>query len=208
MRSPVIRYISIIICLFLWNFSSIAQSKTDSTTTFLEEETVVKNKGIGRPTTAGLLSLALPGAGQVYNKKYWKAPIIWGLSGFFIYNIITYNKNYQSYKKEAYLRDYQNKYDPNGDSLIISFNPNYTRLTDSQVKFERDDYQRSRDMNTILFGVMYFLNVIDAVVDAHLTDFDVSENAVLSVNPWTNYNIGYGMQGSAVGIGLTLRYKK
>jgi len=193
----------------LWNFSSIAQSKTDSTATPTEEEeTVVKNKGISRPTTAGLLSLALPGAGQVYNKKYWKAPIIWGLSGFFIYNIINYNKNYQSYKKEAYLRDYQNKYDPDGDSLIINFNPAYSRLTDSQVKFERDDYQRSRDMNTILFGVMYFLNVIDAVVDAHLTDFDVSENAVLSVNPWTNYQLGHGMQSSAVGIGLTLRYKK
>ena len=204
MRSPLIRYIFILICFFLWNYPLIAQEKKDSTST----GTVVKNTSISRPTAAGLLSMAIPGTGQLYNQKYWKAPIIWGLSGFFIYNIITYNKSYQSYKKESYLRDYQNKYDPNGDSLTLDFNPKYAQLTDSQVKYERDDYQRSRDMNTILFGVFYFLNIIDAVVDAHLTDFDVSENAILTVNPWTDYNIGQNRHGSAIGLGFTLRYKR
>lgn len=186
----------------------------DSTYQLRSDDTVVKKeeekKGLSHATTAGLLSAALPGAGQLYNKKYWKAPIIWGASGFLIYNIISLNKNYQSYKKEAYNRQFVEEEFPNSQdsASAILLNPKYSRLTNEQVAFERDDFQRYRDLNSIILFAVYFLNVIDAVVDAHLMDFKVSEDAIMSFAPWTDYNPVAYRRNSAVGIGLTLTWVK
>lgn len=187
----------------------------DSTSRIKSEKSVVvkekeKKPGLSHATTAGLLSAALPGAGQLYNKKYWKAPIIWGASGFLIYNIINFNRNYQSFKEEAYNREFiEEEFPNNPDSVAaILLNPKYSRLTDEQVAFERDDYQRYRDLNSIILFAVYFLNVIDAVVDAHLMDFKVSEDAIMTFTPWTDYNPTAYRRNSAVGIGLTLTWVK
>lgn len=187
----------------------------DSTSSIRSKESVVvkeekEKPGLSDATKAGILSAALPGAGQLYNKKYWKAPIIWGASGFLIYNIITFNKNYQSYKKEAYNRSFIEEKFPNSQDSAgaILLNPKYSRLTDDQVAFERDDYQRYRDLNSIILFAVYFINIIDAVVDAHLMDFKVSEDAIMTFAPWTDYNPTGIRRNSAVGIGITLTWLK
>ncbi|MHB1687540.1 MAG: DUF5683 domain-containing protein [Ignavibacteriaceae bacterium] len=104
------------------------------------------------PWGAVLRSAILPGWGQFYNESYLKIPIIWGLSAWFIYQWNWNNKNYQQYK---------NLYLQNNDY-------NYRQY--------RDFYHDQRDLFSIYIGLTYFLNLVDAYVDAELFDFSVKEN--------------------------------
>lgn len=110
------------------------------------------------PMGALLRSAVLPGWGQFYNESYWKVPIIWGVSAWFVYFWIDRNDNYKIY---------QNLYNI---SLTESSNGN------SDYKRLRDFYRDDRDLFAIYIGLTYFLNLIDAYVDAHLFDFDVGFN--------------------------------
>jgi hypothetical protein len=107
---------------------------------------------------AMLRSAVLPGWGQFYNESYWKIPIIWGLSGWFIYMWDDRNDFYKFYR----------------DQYNDSFNE--TSNGNSQLKDLRDFYKDQRDLFAIYLGLTYFLNLIDAYVDAHLFDFDVVLN--------------------------------
>lgn len=109
-------------------------------------------------TGALLRSAILPGWGQFYNESYWKIPIIWGVSGWFIYMWIDRNDNYKYY---------QNLYNI---SLIESSNG------EERYKEFRDFYRDDRDLFAVYLGLTYFLNLIDAYVDAHLFDFDLGFN--------------------------------
>ena len=103
------------------------------------------------PLTAVLLSAVVPGAGQIYTQSYWKAPVIWGITGWLIYGWI-WNNNY--YKQ----------------------NQNYFRLTnDSRYINVIQFYQDQRDLFAIYIGLTYLLNLVDAYVDAQLFDFNVSK---------------------------------
>ena len=110
------------------------------------------------PMGAMLRSAVLPGWGQFYNESYWKIPIIWGVSAWFIYAWIDRNDNYKIYK------------DLYNESLLETSNGNST------YKFWRDNYRDDRDLFAVYLGLTYFLNLIDAYVDAHLFDFDVGFN--------------------------------
>ncbi len=103
------------------------------------------------PWGAVARSAVIPGWGQFYNESYWKIPVIWGTAAWFAYNWINNDKKYNDYK---YLyQTTQNEY--------------YRRL--------RNFYRDQRDNFTIYMGLLYLLNLIDAYVDAHLFDFDVSD---------------------------------
>lgn len=106
-----------------------------------------------------LRSAIIPGWGQLYNESYWKIPIIWGASAWFIYAWIRQDDNYN------YYRDLYNK------SLIETSNGN------ANYKKLRDFYRDDRDLFAIYLGLTYFLNIIDAYVDAHLFDFDIGMNS-------------------------------
>lgn len=97
-------------------------------------------------------SAILPGWGQIYNQSYWKAPVIWGVMGWFVYGWIDNNNNYINYK---------NLYSQTGDDLYLDY---------------RNFYRDQRDEFAIYLLLTYFLNLVDAYVDAHLFDFSVDEN--------------------------------
>ena len=145
--------------LFLFFFiSNIVFTQTIDT---LNSETSLSDSGFvmkKSPMGAMLRSAVLPGWGQLYNDAYWKIPVVWGVSSWFIYLWIDRNDNYLFYK------DLYNK------SLSESSNGN------SQYKNVRDFYRDDRDLYAIYIGLTYFLNLIDAYVDAHLFDFDVGFN--------------------------------
>ncbi len=146
------------------------------------------------PLRASLLSAVLPGAGQVYNKRWWKAPIVWagvgGLTGLVIWN----NRRYQSFR-----RDYRYRVD--GDPLTVDSRPLFS---DVSLKLGRDTYQRQTEISAIVLGVFYLLNIVDAFVDGHLHDFDVSDDMsfqlsieqgnALASSP--QYSIGLGFKVS------------
>jgi hypothetical protein len=102
---------------------------------------------------AVLRSAVVPGLGQIYNQSYWKAPIVWGLGAWFVYNWVYNNNKYWQYSR-AYQLDQS-----------ITLNQTY-----------RDIYRDQRDLFTIYMGLTYILQLVDAYVDAQLFDFTVQED--------------------------------
>jgi hypothetical protein len=140
------------------------------------------------PGKASLYSAILPGAGQFYNEKYWKVPVVYGGFGTLAYFI---NRNTRYYKdlKQALIDypDHDMKYFDNG-------------LTEDQITRGKDIYKRYRDLSYILTGAFYILQIIDATVDAYLFDWDVGEDisfrlepAALS-SPYSPYNNTFGVR--------------
>lgn len=122
------------------------------------------------PKKAGLYSAILPGSGQVYTKKYWKVPIIYGGLITSAYYINESNDLYQLYKST-----YLNRLD--GD---FTDNLNYS---DSDLRTLTEHYRRNREVSALLFTLTYILNIVDASVNAHLFDYDVSEDLSLHIQP-------------------------
>ena len=122
------------------------------------------------PKKAGLYSAILPGSGQVYTKKYWKVPVIYGGLITSAYYINESNDLYQLYKST-----YLNRLD--GD---FTDNLNYS---DSDLRTLTEHYRRNREVSALLFTLTYILNIVDASVNAHLFDYDVSEDLSLHIQP-------------------------
>ena len=141
------------------------------------------------PIKAALYSAALPGLGQVYNKKYWKIPIVWGGLGTFGYFIDWANDNYQYY----------------GQNLIYEVEknpefPNETGLDQATLKRARDYYRRTRDQLAIYGILFYFLQIVDAHVDAHLIEFDVNQDLSVRIEPAAVPVNGFSSSGLSVKI--------
>ena len=156
---------------------------------------------ISKATT---LALICPGAGQVYNKSYWRLPIVVGGFASTIYCIDWNNRGYQRFKK-AYrlLADYEANPTlyPNGSP--DEFNGRYSA---SFLKNLRNSYRRNRDLCIILTAGLYILQAIDAHVDAHLRDYDISKDLSVSLTPMMGYSYNrmspYTNGGATVGLNL------
>lgn len=137
------------------------------------------------PTTATWLALVIPGGGQIYNRKYWKLPIVYG---GFVGCLYAYNWNSQMYKdyRQAYL-DIMDS-DPNSDSYKDFFRPGYDferneAYLKEVFKKRKDRYRRWRDLSIFAFIGVYAVSVIDAYVDAQLASFDITEDINLTIEP-------------------------
>lgn len=137
------------------------------------------------PKTATWLALIIPGGGQIYNRKYWKLPIVYG--GFMgcIYALSWNGQMYSDYKR-AYIDIMDN--DPSTDSFVDMLPPKFD--VDSNIdwlksvfKNRKDKYRRYRDMSIFAFAGVYLVSVIDAYVDAELSHFDISEDLSLQLTP-------------------------
>lgn len=137
---------------------------------------------VNRATT---LSTIFPGAGQVYNKSYWRVPIVVGGLATTIYTIDWNNRGYQRFKTAYALTiDYEKnpqKY-PNGPS--DEFRGAYSATF---LKNLKDSYRRNRDLCIILTAGVYLLNILDAHVDSHLQDFDISDDLSMNLEPYFGY---------------------
>lgn len=127
------------------------------------------------PTKATLLSLALPGAGQAYNKKYWKIPIVYAAIGSAFYFARQQADSFNEFK-DAYIARVDD--DPN------TVDDKYQNVYSDENLLSLIDFHRSnRDLLYVLTGVAYVLNVVDAAVDAHLYYFDVSDDLSANIRP-------------------------
>ena len=172
--------LSLFICLTLSAQSKKDIAKKDSTS----KEPVDSSIILHSPKKATYMSAILPGLGQVYNKKYWKVPLVY--SGFAVigYFIYTNNQQYLIYQNAFKVR-------ANMDTNNIAYSQYINKYTVTQLQEIRDYYRRYRDLNWIFCGLLYILNIVDADVDAHLFYFDVSDKLSLNWQPtWqqgTNY---------------------
>ncbi len=165
-------------------------------------EAELANKKIANrtPNRAAMYSALLPGAGQIYNKKYWKAPIVWvglGITGYLA--IDYYNRT------EEYGRSAKNTAEGNPSYNKTSYHGyDLQTLTTTQLTTLQDDSRRFMYMNILIFSGIYALNILDAYVDAHLKEFDVGDNLSFKLKPLfyaTNYS------HLATGLSLSVRFK-
>ena len=198
---------SLIIIWLLLSAQVYAQIPTvPDTTSNREDSTVIRSlstdvgateitmkKPEHSPTRATLLSAAIPGLGQAYNKKYWKIPIVWAALGAFGYFIVWNNDQYQFYRRNLI---YEIEQDPDF--------PNETGLNQTTLKSARDQYRRNRDQ-LALYGILFYLvQIVDAHVDAHLIEFDVNQDLSVRLEPgYIPLNTG----GSQFGMSFKIKFK-
>jgi hypothetical protein len=141
------------------------------------------------PRKALLYAAVVPGLGQIYNKKYWKLPLVYGGFVFFAYYIDIYQQGYTKYKSQLF--------------SLLNGQPVPPYYPEDQLRTVVDRYRRERDYMIILMGGMYLLQIIDAHVDAHLKEFDLNPNLHVSVQPMSEYNYATGRQN---GFSILVRF--
>ncbi len=143
------------------------------------------------PKKAALWALGFPGLGQIYNKKYWKLPIVYAVIGTVTYFVASNGIKLKQFN--GYLRNSYNDIE----------NPApYNSLSLPQIETIRNGYRRNVQIASFGTILAWGLSIVDATVDAHLRSFDISDNLTLHVNPQLNYtNLTY-YAGITVNLGL------
>jgi hypothetical protein len=172
--------------------------------TSISEKKIVQEKKIDSatkriysPKKAAMLSAILPGLGQIYNKKYWKLPIVYaamGISGgIFFYNLNNYRDTRFAYKVK-----YNMRVNMTDSALYNKIKDNLKPLSEESLRSYRNQFRRDIDFSAIFFIIMWGLNIVDATVDAHLKAFDVSPDLSLRIKP------GHSEMAGTNGISLVL----
>ncbi|MBL4585467.1 MAG: hypothetical protein JKX84_00200 [Flavobacteriales bacterium] len=160
----------------------------------IEKTDSIKVKKPHSPLKASIMSAVLPGPGQIYNGKWWKVPIVYGAIGGLVYSSVFNNIKCATYRN-AYLIRIDD--DPNTVDQFVG------EFTDSNLRDLKDKFQRQRDLSLVLTGVFYLLNIVDASVDGHLKNFDVSDDLTLNIEP-SIQQVGTNVVPT-IGITLVLR---
>ena len=138
---------------------------------------------VNRATT---LSTIFPGAGQVYNKSYWRVPIIIGGMASTIYTIDWNNRGYQRFITAYSLKvDYEKNPEKYPNGAADEFHGAYSSTF---LKNLKNSYRRNRDMCILLTAGVYLLQIMDAHVDSHLQDFDISDDLSMNLEPYFGYS--------------------
>lgn len=187
-----------LLLLFVFSFCFIAlhAQLTGSTT---NKSTATKDSALKKPVLtfdprkATIRSAIIPGWGQIYNKKYWKLPLVWGALGTTA-GVYFYNVKYYRLLKNAYI------YRINGQDDLVD--PEFKNLSTESIRSYRNSFRQNVDYSVLFFLLFWGLNVVDATVDAHLKAFDVSDDLSLQIKP------GYSPLGKTSGISLVLNIGK
>ncbi len=153
-------------------------AKSDSNKVQVKKEPVLKDSARlaieAMPRRAAMRSLMLPGLGQIYNKRWWKVPLVYG--GFIgIGLVFEFNqRNYQVFLKEAQFRELNPE---------KTENPLYSGYTNEGIIQIKDAYRRDRDLSVLAGLGFYAITIIDAYVDAKFFRFDISDELSLKVQP-------------------------
>lgn len=184
-------------------FSAISQNiKNDSTKINSKSKEIVAHSA----RKATIYSAVLPGLGQIYNRKYWKVPIVYGGFATLGYFINFNNETYSNYKR-AYSdiiddNPFTNSHLELKNVPAIFFKPEKLSQFTEQLRIAKDGWRRNRDFVVIGTVVFYAVNIIDASVDAHFFNFDISDD--LSFN-WTPAPI-MCMNNKAVGFHCVINF--
>lgn len=182
--------------IFFFIGSLVLTAQTDSLTIEKEGNLIIKDTITLKeeynplaPATAAFYSAVLPGLGQAYNKKYWKIPIIYAGMGAGIYFYIQNTEDYNRFR-DAYKR-----------RLAGFEDDEFQGISDSRLRDAQKTAGRNRNVSIIVSLVFYMLNIVDANVDAHLRQYNISED--LTLQP----NIKVDPVNTVPNYGLTLTFK-
>ncbi|GEM_PF-260628 len=146
------------------------------------------------PRKAALLAAVLPGTGQAYNKKWWKVPIVYGALGgmtwWTVDNVRTYHEYRDNYKLLV-----------DGDPDTNPTDPKYLTVSTGTLREYRDRFRKYSEQSYLGLGLLYLLSVTDAFVDAHLYNFDVSDDLSMRLVPSLQSSPGFG---ATFGLGVQI----
>ncbi|MBK7231435.1 MAG: hypothetical protein IPH93_04010 [Saprospiraceae bacterium] len=172
-----------LILIFIFLTSQILSAQTVDTSLVQNDSTVIKPKKSqstlknifqGKPGIALTYSLLLPGLGQIYNQKYWKLPLVYGALALPVYSIVINQKEYKRYQTAYIMRvDFDTA---SMDEFVGIYSLN-------SLKSFRDLYDKNLQRSYLGLVAVYLLVGIDAFVDRHLKEFDVSDDLSLRFNP-------------------------
>lgn len=155
----------------------------------VEDSIVANYKPLHSPRKAAFYSAVLPGLGQIYNRQYWKVPVVYaalGVStGVFVWNMDKYREFRDAYRTRIANRDNPDYVDP------------HKLYSDQDLRYLRDAYRQYVDYSVLVFVAAYALNIVDATVFAHLRQFDISNDLSLRISPRL-------LNNRQLGVGLTL----
>lgn len=171
------------------------------------------------PHRATIYAMVLPGLGQVYNRQWWKLPILYGGVGATVYGISWNSRNLKKYKSayidySRYLEDKSKNPDlpypenPSWEKVYLggsveNFTSQQQMNFQTQLKNRKTNFKRNRDLLYIVMGGIYAIQIIDACVFAHFYDFEINEDLSLNVQPESFYTPA---AGGMVGLTLTLNF--
>lgn len=156
------------------------------------------NQQIHSPRKATLLSLAVPGLGQAYNKKYWKIPLAYAAIGVPLFIAIDQQSKFNDFKDAL-----TDRLDDDPNTVDNQYQGS---LSDQNLRSLIDFHRQNRDLFFILTGLGYALNVVDATVDAHFYDFDVSDDLSASLKPSVQFIMN--QQFAVPSVTLSLKFTK
>ena len=176
------------------------QKKIDKQAKEKNDTSTVK---VHSPRKAALRSAILPGLGQIYNKKYWKLPIVYGAlgaaTGIFFFNYGNYKDTRFAYNVKYKMR--QPGATAADSAMFDQIKDVLKPLSEESLRNYRNQFRRDIDYSAVFFLFIWGLNVLDAAVDAHLKSFDVSPNLSLQIKP------GHSEMAGTNGVSLVLNIR-
>ena len=172
-------------------------------------------KEVRSPKKASIYAALFPGLGQIYNRKYWKLPIVYGGYAGLIYVLGWNNSNYKDffqgyriiaqYTSTATMKSEERAFLDNliKNPSISLDNPSTFTYISTQLKSGKDYYRRNRDLTIIGIAALHVLSIIDASVDANLFDFDIGDDLSMRIEPMP---VNLGNQNMVMGINLSINF--
>ena len=217
----------LLLLVVLWRFTAVSAVDVSRDTTQIQErltdtldvETARANVKPHSPHRATIYAMVFPGLGQVYNRQWWKLPILYGGVGATVYGISWNSRNLKKYKS-AYI-DYSRYLEEKAKNPELPYpeNPSWEKVYlggsvenftsqqqmnfQTQLKNRKTNFKRNRDLLYIVMGGIYAIQIIDACVFAHFYDFEINEDLSLNVQPNSFYTPA---AGGMVGLTLTLNF--
>lgn len=188
----MLRRLSIFLLIFIISLSCVTA----------QNDSIVEQKK-HNPKRATLYSTVLPGLGQAYNKKYWKIPVVYAGIGTIFYFANTNGNEYRTYR-DAF--DYKSGTKTNVNEATKELANKYS--SENLITI-RDYYRRNMELSWIIMALWYGINIIDATVDAHFFEYDISDDLTLKVEPVINNNfneVAYGYGGYSTGVSFKLKF--
>jgi hypothetical protein len=187
-------FVALLCCVTLLSAQKKKTAEDSLRTNFKEKGIVIDGKIEKKkvnplaPSKAAFYSAILPGLGQIYNRRYWKLPIVYGAIGTgvyaYVYNDDLYDRFRTAFKRRraGFIDD--EFYDVNGSGIV----PGSPDLSDEALQDAQERYQRDRDLALLVTIGLYAFNIIDANVDAHLKQFNVDNDLSLDIKPYLEYH--------------------